>query len=252
MMTDTKQARFIFLKKGHKHHRLDLSTSIHKPTLSVRTIFISLLGAILIVYMIGFAFSYNGHYLSPFFLVGLFFLVFLPLYSIIYDLLEESVDPIEYAEDESKNDVIIDTVGGKLIIHDTKLKEDLTIDFEDIEGFDIKIDVDMDKDVKAVWTAWVYFKEESHLWGASEWKEDLEDLIEKIEDFLKVEMPEEKVIDLFGDSYQILGVTQEASLMEVKKAYRGLAKKYHPDIGGDEEIFKTINEAYQSLIEVRC
>ena len=152
MMTDTKQARFIFLKKGHKHHRLDLSTSIHKPTLSVRTIFISLLGAILIVYMIGFAFSYNGHYLSPFFLVGLFFLVFLPLYSIIYDLLEESVDPIEYAEDESKNDVIIDTVGGKLIIHDTKLKEDLTIDFEDIEGFDRSEERRVGKECRSRWS----------------------------------------------------------------------------------------------------
>ena len=50
------------------------------------------------------------------------------------------------------------------------------------------------------------------------------------------------------DYYAILGVQKGASKEELKKAFRGLAHKYHPDkSGGDEAKFKEINEAYQVL-----
>jgi len=50
------------------------------------------------------------------------------------------------------------------------------------------------------------------------------------------------------DYYEILGVGKDASQKEIKKAYRKLAHKYHPDKeGGDEQKFKEINEAYQVL-----
>jgi len=47
--------------------------------------------------------------------------------------------------------------------------------------------------------------------------------------------------------YEVLGVTEEASEEEIKKAFRKLAMQHHPDKGGDQEKFKTINEAYQLL-----
>lgn len=48
--------------------------------------------------------------------------------------------------------------------------------------------------------------------------------------------------------YNILGVSKDASDEEIKKAYRKLAHKYHPDkAGGDEKKFKEINSAYQVL-----
>lgn len=54
------------------------------------------------------------------------------------------------------------------------------------------------------------------------------------------------------DYYNILGVPRDASEDDIKKAYRKLAHKYHPDKGGgDAEKFKEINEAYQVLSDKR-
>lgn len=47
--------------------------------------------------------------------------------------------------------------------------------------------------------------------------------------------------------YDILGVDKKASKEEVKKAFRTLAQKHHPDKGGDEAVFKEITEAYSTL-----
>ncbi len=47
--------------------------------------------------------------------------------------------------------------------------------------------------------------------------------------------------------YDILGVKKTASADEIKKAFRKLARKHHPDAGGEEEKFKEINEAYETL-----
>jgi len=56
------------------------------------------------------------------------------------------------------------------------------------------------------------------------------------------------------DYYEILGVSRNASIEEIKAAYRNLAKKYHPDIAQNKEEaekkFKEINEAYQVLSDL--
>jgi curved DNA-binding protein len=54
----------------------------------------------------------------------------------------------------------------------------------------------------------------------------------------------------YQDYYQILGVNREASEADIKKAYRRLARKYHPDVSkepGAEERFKNISMAYEVL-----
>ena len=52
------------------------------------------------------------------------------------------------------------------------------------------------------------------------------------------------------DYYEVLGVPKNADDNEIKKAFRNLARKYHPDVNKGEEAaekFKEINEAYQIL-----
>lgn len=52
---------------------------------------------------------------------------------------------------------------------------------------------------------------------------------------------------MLSDYYAILGVSRDATKADIKKAYRKLAMKEHPDKGGDAEKFKKISEAYEVL-----
>ena len=53
------------------------------------------------------------------------------------------------------------------------------------------------------------------------------------------------------DYYDVLGISRDADAAAIKRAYRKLAKKYHPDSNpGDktaEQMFKDVNEAYDVL-----
>lgn len=56
------------------------------------------------------------------------------------------------------------------------------------------------------------------------------------------------------DYYEVLGLSKGASEDEIKKAYRKLSKKYHPDINKEpdaEEKFKEVSEAYEILSDLQ-
>ena len=53
------------------------------------------------------------------------------------------------------------------------------------------------------------------------------------------------------DYYQILGVQKSATQEDIKKAYRKLAHRHHPDKGGDEKKFKEVSEAYRVLSDAQ-
>jgi Domain of unknown function (DUF5658)/DnaJ domain len=51
--------------------------------------------------------------------------------------------------------------------------------------------------------------------------------------------------------YKILGVTEQATDEEVKRAYLAMAAKYHPDAGGDAWVFAQVREAYDRILKIR-
>jgi molecular chaperone DnaJ len=57
------------------------------------------------------------------------------------------------------------------------------------------------------------------------------------------------------DPYKILGITQNATDDEVKKAYRNMCRKYHPDKNpgneAAEEMFKIVQESYEAIMDQR-
>ena len=55
-----------------------------------------------------------------------------------------------------------------------------------------------------------------------------------------------------SDPYATLGVNRNSSDSEIKSAYRRLAKKHHPDIGGDQQRFSEISSAYDNIKDAQA
>ncbi|MBX6312204.1 MAG: J domain-containing protein, partial [Isosphaeraceae bacterium] len=53
------------------------------------------------------------------------------------------------------------------------------------------------------------------------------------------------------DPAEVLGVAPNASLQEIREAYRAKAKRYHPDVSGDAWAFRIINRSYEILSTAR-
>jgi hypothetical protein len=47
--------------------------------------------------------------------------------------------------------------------------------------------------------------------------------------------------------YKILGINEQATDEEIKRAYRSMAAKYHPDVGGDAWVFEQVRDAYDRI-----
>jgi|TARA_B110000259_G_C14013717_1_gene400512 curved DNA-binding protein CbpA len=52
------------------------------------------------------------------------------------------------------------------------------------------------------------------------------------------------------DPYEIFGLTKKFTLEELKQNFKKVAKRVHPDRGGDEKLFKLVTLAYQQLLEI--
>lgn len=72
---------------------------------------------------------------------------------------------------------------------------------------------------------------------------------EPVEEIRKAGTPTSKSdLDL---CYRLLGVSSTAHWDDVERAYRTKAKKHHPDLGGDEDAMRTLNEAYARIKKSR-
>ena len=50
-----------------------------------------------------------------------------------------------------------------------------------------------------------------------------------------------------GNPYSVLGLKEDASIEECKKAYRVLCRKYHPDNSGDPDKYNAVVKAYKAI-----
>lgn len=67
-------------------------------------------------------------------------------------------------------------------------------------------------------------------------------------------LPDDTVLLLTSGArswWEVLGVTSGATRLEIENAYRALARRHHPDVGGNADDFKRVREAYDAGIRER-
>jgi DnaJ-class molecular chaperone len=64
------------------------------------------------------------------------------------------------------------------------------------------------------------------------------------------EVPQRSADDL-DMCYRMLGLSSTSSWDEIEKAYKRKAKIHHPDLGGDEDMMRALNEAYNRLKRIK-
>lgn len=153
---------------------------------------------------------------------------------------EQSMRKYDYAKVvqkgvEEEADKIFDIINK--LAADTKYPEVVT--FLD----DLKADIEHKKSV------FKNITEIEQVYSALQFIEDVKNDAETLS-----QMSEEDIYGIAPDDqrtyYEILGVDRTAHILEIKKAYRKLALRYHPDHNKDPDashIFSSINEAYQIL-----
>ncbi len=77
--------------------------------------------------------------------------------------------------------------------------------------------------------------------GSESYVEDADNTEEASED-------DQNDTDRYEEMLRILGLSESATVQQIKTAYRRLSKKTHPDRGGDDEEFLRVQEAYEFLM----
>ena len=87
------------------------------------------------------------------------------------------------------------------------------------------------------------------------WKKATEETVKAVEES-KIEKKKNDIEEKVRDPYQVLGISRSASDEEIKKAYRTLSRKYHPDANVNnpnkeqaEERFKQVQQAYDQIMK---
>ncbi|NLN93784.1 MAG: J domain-containing protein [Candidatus Hydrogenedens sp.] len=76
-------------------------------------------------------------------------------------------------------------------------------------------------------------------------------LLKNIKQTLSEDTPQNKSKEDAEICYQLLGVSPTAPWKEIEKAYKTKAKVHHPDLGGDEDAMRALNEAYHYIKKIR-
>ena len=104
--------------------------------------------------------------------------------------------------------------------------------------------------LRAIGLSIEYMYRAVEIYGVDSQSKEFDNLIKGI--FLSMEAtPDDTVLKLVYSNnwYEILGVSSNASKLDIQNAFRSLSKVHHPDVGGDKDTFIKIKEAMEKGIK---